>query len=127
MTSKVINMVDRMKDAEDLALEALFASEPVEDNGFTEKVMKRVNRRLWLRRLLLPSAVVVGIAIAARPALDVLTVLSGLWGQTPMDDVTTGGLLNAASGWFPGTSAITLVAVTAVALLCLLPALEESA
>ena len=68
MKSKIINMADRLKDKEDKVLESLFGSEPVLDKGFSLKVMKRLNRRLWIRRLALPTAFLLGAAIqSARP------------------------------------------------------------
>ena len=67
-----------MKDKEDLALDALFRSEPVRDAGFSRQVLKRVRRRIWLRRLALPVALVVGGAMAFQPAVQIVSALSGL-------------------------------------------------
>ena len=41
MTSKIINMADKLMDAEDQLLEAMFKSEPIADDGFSKKVTKR--------------------------------------------------------------------------------------
>jgi hypothetical protein len=67
-------MAERLKDSEDLKLEALFRSEPVLDDGFSAGVVSRVRRRMWVRRLSLPTAFVAGVIIAAKP----LTQLVGL-------------------------------------------------
>jgi len=67
LTSKIINMVDRLKDAADLKLEALFSSEPVRDDGFSAKVVTRVRRQIWVQRLSLPTAIVIGVILAAKP------------------------------------------------------------
>ena len=66
-----------MKDEDDIALEALFRSDPVADDGFSAKVASRVRRRVWVRRLALPTALVIGLAISARTLLQVIAVFSG--------------------------------------------------
>ncbi len=78
MKSKIINMVERMKDQEDIKLESLFASDTIADNGFSAKVLKNVRRQMWIRRLSLPIAFVIGAAIAFKPLVSLVTVLSGL-------------------------------------------------
>ena len=78
MTSKIINMVDRLKDKEDLALEAMFRSGPVDDDGFSARVVTRVRRRVWVRRLSMPIAILIGSAFAVGPIMEVLSVLPGL-------------------------------------------------
>jgi hypothetical protein len=67
-------MADRPKDSEDLKLEALFRSEPVQDDGFSHRVVARVRRRIWVQRLSLPTAFVIGAIISAKP----LTQLAAL-------------------------------------------------
>ena len=66
----IINMVDRLKDAEDLKLESLFRLQPVQDDGFSVNVVSRVRRRIWVRRLALPVAITIGTLIAAKPLLQ---------------------------------------------------------
>ena len=83
MRSKIINMAERMKDNDDLRLESLFASESIADNGFSTSVMKRVRRQIWVRRLALPVAFVVGTAIAFKPLVGLVTVLGGLFTAIP--------------------------------------------
>ena len=78
MTSKIINMAERMKDKEDLQLEAMFRSDPLADDGFSAQVLKRVRRRIWVRRLSLPIAIAIGIAISAKPLLQITGVAAGL-------------------------------------------------
>ncbi|MBT8078472.1 MAG: hypothetical protein KJO31_07825 [Gammaproteobacteria bacterium] len=68
-------MADKMKDDEDLKLESLFASRPIADNGFSDRVLKRVRRRIWIRRLSLPVAFAVGGSIAVKPLTELLTAL----------------------------------------------------
>lgn len=67
-----------MKDKEDLQLEAMFRSDPLADDGFSAQVLKRVRRRIWVRRLSLPIAIAIGIAISAKPLLQITGVAAGL-------------------------------------------------
>ena len=76
-------MVERMKDSEDLKLESLFASESIADNGFSDRVMKQVKRRIWVRRLALPIAFVIGGSIAVKPLAGLVTSLFKLVSALP--------------------------------------------
>ncbi len=102
-------MVDKLKDNEDKMLEAMFRSDPVPDNGFSLSVMSQIKRRLWIRRLTLPSAFVVGAAIALKPLSQLVvtfskfvTVLPANFGSLSLDilpqtsTIFLGGLLLAA-------------------------------
>jgi len=75
LKSVIINMADRMKDAEDRKLESLFASAPVADDGFSKRIERRIRRHLWVRRLALPVALVIGGSIAVKPLVNLLTAL----------------------------------------------------
>lgn len=79
MKSKIINMVERLKDKEDRKLESLFASESIADNGFSQKVVSRVRRRIWIQRLSLPIAFVVGGAIAVKPLSQFVAAMSKMF------------------------------------------------
>ena len=70
-------MVDRMKDAEDLKLESLFASDPIADGGFSTRIEKRIRRQLWVRRLALPVALIIGGSIAVTGTHETRTRQSG--------------------------------------------------
>ena len=85
MKSKIINMVDRLKDKEDLKLEALFDTEPVPDDGFSHKVVARVRRRIWVQRLSLPIAFVIGGAIAVKPLSQLIGVVLKLFAFIPQN------------------------------------------
>jgi hypothetical protein len=71
-------MAERLKDSVDRKLEALFESAPVADDGFSRRVMLRVRRQIWVRRLSLPIAFAIGAAISARPLSQLVQALSGL-------------------------------------------------
>lgn len=89
MTSKIINMVEKFKDAEDLFLESILESEPIADEGFSKRVVKHIRRRLWLRRLTLPVAMVVGAGIAVKPASELVVAVSRLLAVIPGELVDT--------------------------------------
>lgn len=76
-------MADRLKDEEDTRLESLFRSEPVRDDGFSVRVVSRVRRQMWVRRLSLPFAFVIGAAVSAKPVLQLANALPNLLGSVP--------------------------------------------
>jgi hypothetical protein len=76
-------MADRMKDAQDLKLESLFASDSIPDGGFSVRIEKRVRRQIWVRRLTLPIAVLIGGAIAIKPLAGLVTALVKLLSVLP--------------------------------------------
>ncbi len=78
MTSKIINMAERMRDEADAKLAALFESAPVADDNFSVRVMSTVRRRIWVRRLSLPIALAIGLAISAKPMVQLVGIVPGL-------------------------------------------------
>jgi hypothetical protein len=85
LTSKIINMAERLKDKEDARLEALFRSGPIADDGFSERVVARVRRGIWIRRWTLPLATLIGGLIAAKPAAQLLLGMTDLLSVLPAD------------------------------------------
>lgn len=90
-------MADRLKDETDAALESLFRSEPVRDDGFSVRVVSRVRRRMWVQRLSLPFAFAIGAAISAKPLMQLANALPNLLGAVSvtgisMDQLTIGSL-----------------------------------
>jgi hypothetical protein len=83
LTSKIINMAEKLKDAEDRLLESMFAAESIEDDGFSRRVVTRIRRRIWLRRLTLPVAMFIGGAIAIKPASELVIAVSKLLTVVP--------------------------------------------
>ena len=83
MTSKIINMVDKLRDAEDRMLETMFQSESIADDGFSRRVVARIRRQLWIRRLALPVAMLIGGAIAIKPVSQLLIATSKLLTAVP--------------------------------------------
>ena len=76
-------MVDRIKDKEERRLQAMFRSESLPDAGFSKKVLNRVRRQIWIRRLTMPIAIVVGGAIAFKPVVDLATTISKVLNVLP--------------------------------------------
>ncbi|HET6628805.1 MAG TPA: hypothetical protein VFG91_03425 [Woeseiaceae bacterium] len=64
-----------MQDEDDRKLEALFRSEAIPDRGFSERVVRRIRRRVWIRRWTLPIAMAIGGLIAVRPAVELVSLL----------------------------------------------------
>ena len=102
MTSKIINMAEKLKDAEDRLLESLFASEPIADDGFSRRVVTRIRRRIWVRRLALPIAMIAGGAIAIKPASQLLVAVSKLLTVVPQDVVVK------PADWLPQVEGIAI-------------------
>ena len=108
-------MADRLKDKEDRKLEALFASEPIADDGFSARIVARVRRQIWVRRLSLPVAFVIGAAIAARPLMQLVDAISGLFEFIPQ--TIASNLDFAPASQIPQMQSILLGATLLVAVL----------
>jgi hypothetical protein len=76
-------MAERTKDKEELRLEAMFRSDPLPDIDFSRKVMFRLRRQIWIRRLALPVAIFLGGLIAFKPAAELVTTLSKVLNVLP--------------------------------------------
>ena len=85
-------MADRLKDETDTALESLFRSEPVRDEGFSVRVVSRVRRQMWVKRLSLPVAFVIGAAVSAKPMMQLANALPDLLGSVPAVGLSLEGL-----------------------------------
>ena len=82
-------MADKFKDAEDRMLESLFASEPIADDGFSNKALRRIRRQVWIRRLSLPIAMLIGGAIAVKPLTQLFDVGSQVVGAALPQNVVS--------------------------------------
>ncbi len=76
-------MAERLKDDADLMLEALFRSEPVQDDGFSARVVSRVRRQMWVQRLSLPAAFVIGAIFAAKPFVQLVEFIPQIVDMLP--------------------------------------------
>ncbi len=123
MTSKIINMAERIKDAEDRLLESMFESAPIADNGFSARVVKRVRRRLWLQRLSLPVAAIIGGAFAIKPLADLVTVMANL--SFSVTSIVPEELVTATTGLIPQAPFVVLGAMLLAACLLGLRFIED--
>ncbi len=119
MTSKIINMAERMKDEKDRLLESMFVSEPIADDGFSKQVIRRVRRKLFLRRLTLPVAALIGGIIAFKPTIALLGVLIEFSKVIPQD------MLDATAIVVPQLPMLVLGAMLLATCLVGLRALED--
>ncbi len=119
MTSKIINMAERIKDAEDRFLESILDSAPIADDGFSTMIVRRIRRRLWLRRLALPVAAVIGGAIAIEPLAGLVTAAVRLSSLLPQE------VLAATAALIPQAPMIVLGAMLLAACLLGLRALDD--
>ena len=88
-------MAEKLKDAEDRMLESMFSSQAIADDGFSRRVVTRIRRRLWVQRLALPVALIVGSAIALKPALQLMQVAPRLLAIVPQR------VLDVPASWLP--------------------------
>jgi len=112
-------MAEKIKDAEDRMLESLLQSTPIADDGFSRRVVTRIRRRLWLRRLTLPVAIFVGGAIGIKPAMQILVASSKLMTVVPQ------GLFEFPAGWLPQLQIVVLGAMLLAAGMLGIRMLEE--
>ena len=106
MTSKIINMAEKIRDAEDRLLETMFRAELIEDAGFSDRIIGRIRRGIWLRRLTLPVAMLIGGAIAVKSLLQLGSIAA-----------TMGGSIQGVSFDVPESMLVQLPAIIAVACL----------
>ena len=123
MTSKIINMAERIKDADDRLLESMFESAPIADDGFSVRVVKRVRRKLWLQRLALPVAAIVGGIFAIKPLADLVTVMANL--SFSVTSLVPEELVTATAGLIPQAPFVVLGAMLLAACLLGLRAIED--
>ena len=66
---------------------------PLEDEGFSALVVRRIRRRVWLRRVVLGTAAIVGGVLALGPLSELSVLISGL----PV--LLSDGLVTVATSW----------------------------
>jgi len=105
LTSKIINMAEKLKDAEDRLLESMFQSEPIADAGFSKRVVTHIRRRIWLRRLALPVAMIVGGVVAIKPVSELVLAATKLLTVIPQ------GMFDIPAVWVPQVWTVVLGAM----------------
>jgi hypothetical protein len=101
-------MAEKLKDSEDLKLEALFRSDPVPDDGFSGQIVARVRRRMWVQRLTLPAAIGIGAVIAIKPIAQLASLVPKIMAIVPQNligsiDLPLEGFLQAQTIILGGT------------------------
>ena len=119
-------MVERLKDKQELRLESMFRSDPLPDLDFSNKVMARVRRQMWFRRLTMPVALVIGSLIAFKPASELIVTISRLLAVLPSNltnvPVTLPSLPVES---LPSMTTVFFIGVIAFVALIFVPALED--
>lgn len=92
MESKIINMAEKLKDELDLSLESLFGSEPIQDEGFSVRIVSRVRRQMWVRRLSMPIALLVASIIGAKPLMGLVGIVPKLLGSASVERMVADSL-----------------------------------
>ncbi|NIV17557.1 MAG: hypothetical protein GWN47_03920 [Woeseiaceae bacterium] len=98
-------MADKLRDTEDQLLEAMFSSETIADGGFSNRIVARIRRGIWIRRLSLPIAMLVGGSIAVKPVSQLITAGTQLMMAVPQD------VLNVPESWIPQAQMLILGAI----------------
>jgi len=112
-------MAEKLQDAEDRMLESMFRAEPITDNGFSRRVVARLRRRIWVQRLAVPVAILIGGVIAVKPATQLVVVASQLLSIVPQ------GVFELPMAWFPQIQIVVLGAMLLGAVLLGVRMLEE--
>lgn len=80
-------MAEKIQDAEDRLLDEMFQVNAIADDGFSDRVVRKIRRQMWVRRLALPIAMVVGAAIAVKPATQLLGIGAQVLDSLAVDSV----------------------------------------
>ena len=120
MKSKIINMADKMADAQDRWLESVFQAEPIPDDGFSKRIVAKIRRRIWLNRLALPVAVLIGAAFAVKPASQLVAAL------LPLLNIVPAEMVSAPLRLMPQIQTLVLGGMTFVAVIMLYRLFEET-
>jgi len=112
-------MAEKLKDTEDRLLESLLQSAPIADDGFSRRVITQIRRRLWVRRLALPLAILVGGAIAIKPATQIMIAASKLMTVVPQ------GMFEMPATWIPQIQIVVLGAMLLATVMLGIRMLEE--
>ncbi|MBT8107555.1 MAG: hypothetical protein KJP17_04935 [Gammaproteobacteria bacterium] len=112
-------MAEHIKDDEDRMLEQMFASPPLADDGFSVRVVRKVRRRIWVRRLTLPIATLIGAVISFQPLTSLVTTLAGFAQLIPQD------IVNVSSAIIPQAPTLVLGGLLLAVCMAGLRALED--
>lgn len=118
-------MAERLKDDADRKLEELFGSGDVSDDGFSQKIIARVRRQTWVRRMSMPIAIVLGGLIAAKPIMQLVSVVPNLLSLVPGSVVESMGLSSVSLNSLPPLSTVFMGAMLLIGVMMVSRMLED--
>ncbi len=74
----------------------------IADDGFSKRVVVKIRRRQWLRRLTLPIAAAIGAAIAFKPAVAIFSIATQLMVAVPSE------VMASATDWIPSLQMVVI-------------------
>jgi hypothetical protein len=113
-------MVDKTSNAEDRYLESMFRSAEIPDDGFSKRTLFRIRRRIWINRLALPVAVVIGAVFAVEPVTQLVSALFPLLSVLPLE------VVDVPMRYLPQLQTIVLGGMTFAAAVALFKVFEET-
>ncbi len=113
-------MADKTSDAVDRLLVSVLEAEPIADDGFSNRIVSQIRRRIWVNRLALPVAILIGAAFALKPALLLVEALLPLLNVVPLE------LASVPMQFLPQIELIVMGGMAFAAGLVLLRMLEET-
>ena len=113
-------MADKTSDAVDRLLASAFDAPPIADDGFSDGIISKIRRRIWVNRLALPVAILVGVAFALKPALQLINALLPLLNVMPVE------LASVPMQFMPQIQLIVMGGMVFAAGITLLKMLEET-
>lgn len=113
-------MADKTSDAVDRLLASAFEAAPIADDGFSDGIVSTIRRRIWINRLALPVAILVGVAFALKPALQFVGALLPLLNVMPVE------LASVPMQFLPQIQLIVMGGMAFAAGVMLLKMLEET-
>ena len=108
-----------MRDEIDERLAALLRPERIADDGFSDRITRRIRRRVWVRRLTIPVAAVLGGAVALNPLASMVALLFEFLRSLPFDFVAT------TTGWLPSAPLIASGGLLLIVMLLGLRVIDE--
>ncbi|MBT8085521.1 MAG: hypothetical protein HKN35_13315 [Woeseia sp.] len=108
-------MAEFKEDIADRKLRNMFARAPLADNGFSERVVQRVRRNEWQRKVLMSLAILLGGFFAAGPIAQLLAMSAGIVMKVTNNVVQTGDSFVAVQGSFALPLLVSLFLMVAIA------------
>ncbi len=65
------------------------ASPPIADDGFSTQIVGNLKRRLWIRRLTVPVAGIIGGVLAFKPLSGLVAIIASLSAMIPKEVVSS--------------------------------------